>query len=100
MSDATRSEAHVKTGDASLDIFAHPYVQKLEREVEDYKINLDTQQRRTEQLLVDARADFVALAKSSQVAQSETLANFFLKARQLLSGSAPATEPDTKISVD
>jgi hypothetical protein len=67
-------------------LIEHPYVKRLEREVDEYKTELKEQRQRTEQLLIDARKDFVTLAQNSQVAQSQTLADFFLKAREWMLG--------------
>jgi hypothetical protein len=80
-SDVTR---HVATDFDML--IEHPYVKRLEREVDEYKTELKEQRQRTEQLLIDARKDFVTLAQNSQVAQSQTLADFFLKAREWMLG--------------
>lgn len=80
-SDVTR---HVVTDFDML--IEHPYVKRLEREVDEYKTELKEQRQRTEQLLIDARKDFVTLAQNSQVAQSQTLADFFLKAREWMLG--------------
>ena len=54
-----------------LGVFEHPYVKRLEREVDDYKQKYDT-------LQASARADLIKLHETYAVAQSETLAKYLL----------------------
>ena len=78
-SDERKEETNVRAPDASgrahvrdgLEVFEHPYVKRLEREVDDYKHKYDT-------LQAVARADLIKLHETYAVAQSETLAKYLL----------------------
>jgi type VI protein secretion system component VasF len=72
-----------------LDIFAHPYVKKLEERNEKLEAKYEAQVRRTEQIQTDAQKQLIELHRMTAVGQSETLANFMLKARGWLSGGKP-----------
>jgi hypothetical protein len=52
-------------------VYEHPYVKRLEREVDDFKQKYDT-------LQAAARADLIKLHETYAVAQSETLAKYLL----------------------
>lgn len=67
---------------SDLDIFEHPYVKRLEREVEKWEGKFEEQVRRTQKVLEDANANLINLQQAAAVAQSETLADFLLKAGQ------------------
>lgn len=76
-------------GLTELDIFEHPYVLKLEERNEKLEQKLEAQVRRTEQIQTDAQKQLIELHRMTAVGQSETLANFMLKARGWLSGGKP-----------
>ena len=70
---------------ASVDlaIFEHPYVQRLEREVDDLKSKYEKQVRRTEDILEDANKRLVEMAQAGQIAGSKTLAEYLLAAKNV-----------------
>jgi hypothetical protein len=70
-----------------LAIFEHPYVQRLEREVDDLKSKYEKQVRRTEDILEDANKRLVEMAQAGQIAGSKTLAEYLLAAKNV----APAS---------
>jgi hypothetical protein len=57
---------HVATTD--LAIFEHPYVKRLEAEVDDLKSKYEKQVRRTEDILEDANKRLVEMAQAGQIA--------------------------------
>jgi hypothetical protein len=59
-------------------IFEHPYVKRLEKEVEEFKGKYEGQVRRTEQVLETANRNLIELAQANAIAQSETLARYML----------------------
>jgi hypothetical protein len=65
----------------SMDVFEHPYVKRLEREVEDYKGKFENQVRVTVQVLEKANAQLIELQQANAIASSETLAKYMLNAR-------------------
>lgn len=75
------------------DIYDHPYVKRLEHQVEKLENRLDEQVRRTEDIQVKAQAQLVELQRMTAVGQSETLANFMLKAREFILGDTSQPKP-------
>jgi hypothetical protein len=73
--DQARPDASI-TSDIS--VFDHPYVRRLEREVEEFKGKYEGQVRRTEQVLETANRNLIELAQANAIAQSETLARYML----------------------
>jgi hypothetical protein len=63
-----------------VSVFDHPYVRRLEREVEEFKGKYEGQVRRTEQVLETANRNLIELAQANAIAQSETLARYMLAA--------------------
>jgi len=63
---------------SELSVFDHPYVRRLEREVEEFKGKYEGQVRRTEQVLETANRNLIELAQANAIAQSETLARYML----------------------
>ena len=63
---------------SDISIFEHPYVKRLEREVEEFKGKFEGQVRRTEQVLESANRNLIELAQANAIAQSETLAKYML----------------------
>lgn len=63
---------------SDLSVFEHPYVKRLEREVEEFKSKFETQVRRTEQVLETANHNLIELQQASAIANSETLAKYML----------------------
>jgi hypothetical protein len=74
-----------------LAIFDHPYVKRLEKEVDEFKGKYERQIRRTEQVLEDANARLIELQQANAIASSETLAKYMLEAR---GGAGPSTAQD------
>jgi hypothetical protein len=70
---------HVATTD--LAIFEHPYVKRLEAEVDDLKSKYEKQVRRTEDILEDANKRLVEMAQAGQIAGSKTLAEYLIAAK-------------------
>ena len=64
-----------------LAIFEHPYVKRLEGEVDDLKSKYEQQVRRTEDILEDANKRLVEMAQAGQIAGSKTLAEYLLAAK-------------------
>lgn len=90
--DPIAATRHARAAD--LDIYAHPYVKKLEQRNEVLEKKLEDQTRRTETIQREAFERIVELQRSSQIAQSQTLADFFIKTRDYLLGR-PTVETDT-----
>jgi hypothetical protein len=63
---------------SDISFFEHPYVKRLEREVEEFKGKFEGQVRRTEQVLETANRNLIELAQANAIAQSETLAKYML----------------------
>jgi hypothetical protein len=68
-------------------IFEHPYVKRLEGEVQDYKDKYEKQVRRTEDILEDANKRLVEMAQAGQIAGSKTLAEYLLAAKNVTAPS-------------
>jgi hypothetical protein len=64
-----------------LAIFEHPYVKRLESEVDDLKSKYEKQVRRTEDILEDANKRLVEMAQAGQIAGSKTLAEYLIAAK-------------------
>jgi hypothetical protein len=74
-----------RPGAASFDlvIFEHPYVKRLEAEVDEFKSKYENQVRRTEDILEDANKRLVEMAQAGQIAGSKTLAEYLLAAKNV-----------------
>ena len=86
-------------------IFDHPYVKRLEREVDEFKGKYERQVRRTEQVLEDANSRLIELQQANAIASSETLAKYMLEARggageRASTAKDAATEPRADNSQD
>ena len=68
------------------DVYEHPYVRRLEKEVDDYKQKYDV-------LQAAARADLIKLHETYAVAQSETLAKYLLLDKGKATSATPETPP-------
>ena len=79
-------------------IFEHPYVKRLEAQVERLETKLDVQVQSNIEQQTQARREMAELVKASQVAQSETLAKYFIqKGRDLRDALiSPFTEDDDR----
>ena len=74
---------------SDLDIYEHPYVKKLENRIERLEERYDAQVRRTEEIQIASQKQILELQRMTAIGQSETLANFMLKAKNWLIGAAP-----------
>ena len=100
--EAPRTEKASDTpaaADSTIAIFEHPYVQRLQKQLsrtEDdltsVRRELSAQHALTQQLLVDARKDFVQLTTQSQIGQSRVLSDFMLRIKNRFTGDEPATD--------
>ncbi len=73
--------------DADIDIFQHPYVQKLEDRIEKLEEKYEAQVRRTEDIQLKGAQQLMELQRMTAVGQSQTLADFMLKAKDWMLGT-------------
>jgi hypothetical protein len=66
---------------SDMAIFEHPYVKRLEAEVDEFKSKYEKQVRRTEDILEDANKRLVEMAQAGQIAGSKTLAEYLIAAK-------------------
>jgi hypothetical protein len=85
--DTTR---HVTTSDTN--IFEHPYVKKLEDQVEKWQGKYEAQVRRTEDIQRDHQKELIELQRMTAVGNSKTLADFMLQAKDWILGQASPPE--------
>lgn len=71
-----------------LDIYEHPYVKRLENQVEKLEVKYEAQVRRTEDIQQRSQERLMELQRMTTIGQSKTLADFMLQARNWLTGSA------------
>jgi hypothetical protein len=69
---------------ADVEIFEHLYVKRLEIEVEKWQGKFEDQVRRTQEVLENSNRNLMELQRTTAVANSQTLADFILKARHFL----------------
>ena len=79
--------------ETDLDIFEHPYVKRLEAQVEKWEGKFYDQVRRTEEIQNRNQDKLVELQRMTTIGQSKTLAEFILQARTWLTGGE--SEPPT-----
>ena len=77
-----------------LDIFEHPYVKKLEAEVEKWQGKFEDQVQRTQEVLVSSNKNLMELQRTTTVANSQTLADYLLKARNFIGSPFRSEEGD------
>lgn len=82
---------HVAT---ELDIYEHPYVKRLEERNEKLELKYEAQVRRTEEIQMKSQQQIIELQRMTAIGQSETLATFMLKARNLVFGTSEKQEVD------
>lgn len=85
---------------SDFDIFEHPYVKRLEDRNEKLEAKYEAQVRRTEEIQLKSQEQLVELQRMTAVGQSETLANFMLKAKDWMLGSAPVAHREVPPSTD
>ena len=83
--DATRPDMtrHVAT---DYDIYEHPYVTRLEAQVDKLEKKYDDQVRRTEEIQMNSQKQILELQRMTAIGQSQTLADFMLKAKDWILG--------------
>jgi hypothetical protein len=69
-----------------LDVYDHPYVKKLEERNEKLEAKYEAQVRRTEEIQLKSQEQLLELQRMTAVGQSETLADFMLKAKDWMLG--------------
>ena len=77
---------------SDLDIYEHPYVKRLEAQVDKLEKKYDDQVRRTEEIQINGQKQILELQRMTAIGQSQTLADFMLKAKDWIlgQGSDPA----------
>jgi hypothetical protein len=78
--------AMARQNTSDLDIFSHPYVTRLERQIEKLEAKYEAQVRRTEDIQLKAQERLVELQRMTTIGQSKTLADFMLQAKQWIIG--------------
>ena len=81
-----------------LDIYEHPYVKRLEAQVEKFEKKYDDQVRRTEEIQINSQKQILELQRMTAIGQSQTLADFMLKAKEWILG--PGKDGDGREVVD
>ena len=71
------------------DIYEHPYVKRLEHQLEKLETKYEAQVRRTEEIQLRAHDKLVELQRMTTIGQSKTLADFMLQAKNWIVGAAP-----------
>jgi hypothetical protein len=74
------------------DIFEHPYVLKLEAQVEKWQDKYHDQVRRTEEIQMQSQEKILELQRMTTVGQSKTLADFMLQAKEWIIGQPKSIE--------
>jgi hypothetical protein len=72
------------------DIYEHPYVKRLEHQIEKLEVKYEAQVRRTEEVQLKAHDKLVELQRMTTIGQSKTLADFMLQAKNWIVGAEPA----------
>jgi hypothetical protein len=75
-----------RRGALELDIYEHPYVKRLEERNEKLEAKYEAQVRRTEEIQMKSQQQIIELQRMTAVGQSQTLADFMLKAKGWLVG--------------
>lgn len=96
-----RGETHPDTSRRveTPDIFEHPYVKRLEAQVEKWEGKYHEQVRRTEEIQMKSTQQILELQRMTAIGQSETLADFMLKAKDWILGQGSET-PDKSATSD
>jgi hypothetical protein len=77
-----------------LDIFEHPYVRRLEAEVEKWQEKYEDQVGRTQEVLESSNRNLMELHRTTTVANSKTLADYLLQAGRFLKSPFATEEED------
>ena len=84
--------ATARHGVADLDIYEHPYVKRLEDRVEKLEAKYESRVRGTEEIQLKSQERLLELQRMTAVGQSQTLADFMLKAKDWMLGSGTEGE--------
>jgi hypothetical protein len=91
--DASETKlATARHSTSDIDIFEHPYVKRLELQIEKLETKYEAQVRRTEDIQLKAQERLVELQRMTTIGQSKTLADFMLQAKQWFVGGATEIE--------
>jgi hypothetical protein len=91
--DASPTQPAVaRHGAIEHDIYEHPYVKRLEAQVEKLEKKYDDQVRRTEDIQLKSQQQIIELQRMTAIGQSQTLADFMLRAKEYFLGSAGEPE--------
>ena len=90
--NATRQDTSRQVATQDLDIFVHPYVKKLEGQVEKWQEKYEDQVRRIEIIQSQHQRELIELSRMTAVANSQTLADFMLKAKDWVLGQGSPSE--------
>ena len=82
--------AMARHGATDIDIYDHPYVKKLEDRVEKLEAKYEAQIRRTEEIQLNGTKQLLELQRMTAVGNSQTLADFMLKAKDWILGPGDA----------
>src|SRR5437016_4623437 len=74
------------------DIYEHPYVKRLEAQVDKLEKKYDDQIRRTEEIQINSQKQILELQRMTAIGQSQTLADFMLKAKDWILGPGSAQD--------
>ena len=88
----TKSDA-IRHSTTDLDIYEHPYVKRLEGQVEKWETKYESQVRRTEEIQIRHQEKLVELQRMTTIGQSKTLADFMLQAKNWIVGDQPEVTP-------
>jgi len=80
-------------GATDLDVYEHPYVKRLETEVDKWQGKYETQVRRTEEIQLKHQERLVELQRMTTIGQSKTLADFMLQAKNWIVGADGGDSP-------
>lgn len=92
ISDTTRQDTSRRDATAHIDIFEHPYVKRLEERNEKLEAKYEAQVRRTEEIQMKSQQQIIELQRMTAIGQSQTLADFMLKAKDWLLGQGSDIE--------
>jgi hypothetical protein len=81
-----------QNGEIDFDIFEHAYVKRLENQVEKWEGKYHEQVRRTEEIQMKGTQQILELQRMTAIGQSETLADFMLKAKEWILGEGAARQ--------
>lgn len=91
--DMTRRDA------SDLDIFEHPYVKRLESEIDKWQEKYQAQVHRTEEIQLKHQERLIELQRMITIGQSKTLADFMLQAKNWIVGP-DSVEPSATSAED